>query len=77
MTKAAEKVAQIALDLPPKARAEVAETLLKSLDSPRQKKLNALWAEEVERRLDAYHRGELKAIPGEEVFRRIRARKKP
>jgi putative addiction module component (TIGR02574 family) len=77
MTKAAEKVTQIALGLPPKARAEVAETLLKSLDSPRQRKLDALWAEEAERRLDAFHRGELKAIPGEEVFRRIRGPKKP
>jgi putative addiction module component (TIGR02574 family) len=56
-----------ALALPPGERAEIAERLLSSLDSERQR-LDELWAIEVEDRLEAYDRGEIKAIPAEDVF---------
>jgi putative addiction module component (TIGR02574 family) len=62
-----------ALTLPPDERAEIAERLLLSLDSERQR-LDALWAIEVEDRLDAYDRGEIETIPAERVFDEIRSK---
>lgn len=70
------KVVSDALSLPPRSRAKLAEQLLESLDEPKQKKIDRLWADEVEDRIDAYERGELRAIPGQEVFRRLKPRKK-
>jgi len=76
MIRSSAKVVSEALSLPPRSRAKLAEKLLESLDDPRQREIDRLWAEEVEDRIDAYERGELKAIPGKEVFRRLRPRKK-
>lgn len=74
MIRNTAKVVNDALSLPPKSRAKLAEKLLKSLDDPRQKELDRLWAEEAEDRIDAYERGDLKAIPGKEVFRGLKPR---
>lgn len=76
MIRNSAKVVSDALSLPPRSRAKLAEQLLESLDDPKQKELDRLWAEEVEGRIDAYERGELRAIPGQEVFRRLKPRKK-
>ncbi len=76
MIRNSAKVANDALSLPPKSRAKLAEKLLESLDDPRQKEIDRLWAEEAEDRIDAYERGDLKAIPGKEVFRRLKRQKK-
>lgn len=76
MIRNSNKVVSDALLLPPRTRAKLADKLLESLDDPRQKEIDRLWAEEVEERIDAYEKGELKAIPGKEVFRRLRPGKK-
>ena len=76
MIRNSAKVISDALSLPPRSRAKLAEQLIESLDDPKQKESDRLWADEVEDRIDAYERGELKAIPGEEVFRRMKPRKK-
>lgn len=76
MNRSSAKVVSDALSLPPRSRAKLAEKLLESLDDPRQREIDRLWAEEVEDRIAAYERGELKAIPGKEVFRGLRPRKK-
>lgn len=76
MIRNSARVVNDALSLPPKSRAKLAERLLESLDDPRQKEIDRLWAEEAEDRIDAYERGDLKAIPGKEVFRRLKPRKK-
>ena len=70
------KVVSDALSLPPRSRAKLAEQLLESLDDPKQKEIDRLWADEVEDRIDAYERGKLKAVPGQEVFRRLKPGKK-
>jgi putative addiction module component (TIGR02574 family) len=70
------KVISDALSLPPRSRAKLAEQLLESLNDPKQREIDRLWADEAEDRIDAYERGELKAIPGQEVFRRLKPRKK-
>jgi putative addiction module component (TIGR02574 family) len=76
MIRNSAKVVSEALSLPPRSRAKLAEQLLESLDDPKQKEMDRLWADEVEDRIDAYERGELKAIPGQQVFRRLKPRKK-
>ena len=76
MIRNSAKVISDALSLPPRSRAKLAEQLLESLDEPKQKEIDRLWADEVEDRIDAYERGELRAIPGQEVFRRLKPRKK-
>ena len=76
MIRNSAKVISDALSLPPRSRAKLAEQLLESLDDPKQKEIDCLWADELEDRIDAYERGELKPIPGEEVFRRLKPKKK-
>ena len=76
MIRSSAKVVNDALSLPPKSRAKLAEKLLESLDDPRQREIDRLWAEEVEDRIDAYESGSLKAVPGKEVFRHLKPRKK-
>jgi len=76
MIRNSAKVANDALSLPPKSRAKLAEKLLESLDDPKQKEIDRLWAEEAEDRIDAYERGDLKAIPGKHTFSRLRPTKK-
>jgi putative addiction module component (TIGR02574 family) len=76
MIRNSAKVISDALSLPPRSRAKLAEQLLESLDDPKQKEIDRLWADEVEDRIDAYERGELKSVPGKDVFRRLKPRKK-
>jgi len=76
MIRNSAKVVDDALALPARSRARLAERLLESLDDPKQKEIDRLWAEEAEDRIEAYEKGDLKAIPGKEVFRRLRPRKK-
>jgi putative addiction module component (TIGR02574 family) len=72
MIRNSAKVVTEALSLPPRSRAKLAEQLLESLDDPKRKEIDRLWADEAEDRIDAYERGELKAIPGQQVFRRLK-----
>jgi len=65
------EVLKEALSLPPAERAEIAESLLSSLDPPTQEGTDALWGKEAEDRLDAFERGEIKAIPAKQVFDRV------
>lgn len=63
-----EPIFSAALALPPEQRAALAEKLWESLQTPRQKEIDAAWVEEAERRLQAYKEGKLRAIPASEVF---------
>ncbi len=70
MPKKGAQVLEDALSLPLEERAELAGRLLESLDSPRQRRIDELWAEEVEGRLDAFDRGEIKTVSLKEAFGR-------
>jgi len=76
MIRNTAKVVTEALSLPPRSRAKLADKLLESLNQPRQREVNKLWAAEVEDRIDAYEKGEIKVIPGKRVFRNLRAKRK-
>jgi putative addiction module component (TIGR02574 family) len=68
MSKNEAQVLEKALALPPDERAELADRLLISLDTERQRKSGELWAEEAEDRIDAFERGEIRAVSAKEAF---------
>lgn len=70
-----EEILSAALALPPEMRAALADHLLRSLDAPDQKRIDALWAEEAARRIKEIDDGVVTPIPGEEVMKRLRARR--
>ena len=71
MTSRTTELLQEALALSPDERAEMAEGLLSSLDTPITRRIEDLWADEAEDRLDAFERGEIKTVPAKEVFEQI------
>ena len=76
MIRNTAKVVTEALSLSPRSRARLADKLLESLNEPRQREVNKLWAAEIEDRIDAYEKGEIKVIPGKRVFRNLRTTRK-
>jgi putative addiction module component (TIGR02574 family) len=76
MIRNTAKLLTEALSLPPRSRARLASKLLESLDEPRQREIDKLWADEVEDRIDAYQRGEIKVVSRREVFRKLATKKK-
>jgi putative addiction module component (TIGR02574 family) len=73
MPTKARQVLREALALPPKARADIAGTLLRSLDAPEEAGVDAAWAVEVGQRLREVDSGKAKLIPWERVRRRLDA----
>jgi putative addiction module component (TIGR02574 family) len=67
-----EDVLTWAMALPPDDRALLADRLLNSLDSPRRREINLLWADEAERRVQQIKNGEVIPLPGNEVIQDIR-----
>lgn len=55
-------------------RAELALSLIESLDGPADPDVEEAWRVEIERRMAEIDRGEVKLIPGDEVFARLRRR---
>jgi len=73
MTAKARQVLREALRLPPTARADIAGTLLQSLEVEEDPDVEAAWAIEIERRLKEVESGRVKLIPWDRVRRRLRA----
>lgn len=55
-------------------RAELALSLIESLDGPADSGVEEAWRVEIERRVGQIERGEVELIPGDEVFARLRRR---
>jgi len=55
-------------------RAELALSLIESLDGPADPEVEEAWRLEVEHRIAQIERGEVQLIPGDEVFARLRHR---
>lgn len=62
--------------LPPAKRAQLAHSLIASLDSGEDSDAEAAWLEEAEQRYQAYRKGLLVPRPADEVFRASRAKLK-
>lgn len=69
-----KKLAQDALTLPEAARAQLAQTLLQSLEPLAEADVEQAWDAEVTRRLERVRGGTAQGRPADEVFRDIRAR---
>ena len=69
-----EQIETEALKLDPKARAELAEKLLKSLEDLSEEQITQLWAEEAVRRDAELDSGTASMRDAEDVFRDARSR---
>jgi putative addiction module component (TIGR02574 family) len=69
----AQQVLREALQLPPKARADIAGTLLYSLDTKEDKDVEEAWAAEIERRIAEVDSGKAKLLPWSRVHRQLHA----
>jgi putative addiction module component (TIGR02574 family) len=68
MSKKLEEIIKVAKDLSLEERAELAGTLLLSLDEPSESEVERLWLQEAKRRLQQFREGKVKGIPSQEVF---------
>lgn len=66
-----EAITSAALALPPESRAELVETLLRSLDDSVSAKYWPEWEVEIEDRIAAYDRGEMQSHSWEDVMRSL------
>ena len=55
-------------------RADLALSLIESLDGPGDPDVEEAWRVEIERRICQIDRGEVQLIPGDEVFAKLRHR---
>ena len=68
MARDLRDIAKELSELPTKARASLARSLIDSLDGAPDEDVEAAWMEEAERRYQAYKKGEIPAHPADEVF---------
>ena len=71
-----KEISAVALKLPRKSRARLAEKLLDSLNDDGQSEIDAAWAAEAEARLAELESGKIKAIPLSTVLRRLKKRRR-
>ncbi len=73
MSPRTQRVLREALQLPPKARADIAGTLLRSLDAREDAGVEEAWATEVTRRIAEVDAGRVKLVSWQRARRRLRA----
>jgi len=73
MSPETDELLQKAMTLPLKARAELACSLIDSLDETVDEDAEVAWQQEVVRRMDEIRSGKVKTIPWREVQRKGRA----
>lgn len=74
MSAAFTELKKKASELTEHERAELALSLIESLDGPGDPDVEEAWRVEIERRLGQIDRGEVKLLDGDEVFARLRRR---
>jgi putative addiction module component (TIGR02574 family) len=74
MNTQSQEIIDIALALPDEDRADIAATLIRSLETETDADADAMWAAEIQRRMDAIDRGEVRLVPWDDVMRELRAR---
>jgi putative addiction module component (TIGR02574 family) len=70
MAARTNELLQEVLSMPPEDRAELADSILASLE-PSDPRILELWAAEAEDRVAAFERNEIEAISAESVFEEI------
>ena len=74
MPKTFEKITDEALSLPSEKRAELANTLISSLEESVDADVEAAWEEEIEKRVNDIKSGKVSGVPAEEVFAKLNAK---
>jgi putative addiction module component (TIGR02574 family) len=74
MSKVLAELKEKAAQLPEPERAELALSLIESLDGPADEGVEEAWDREISRRMAEIERGEAKLVPADEVFTRLRRR---
>lgn len=72
MSDTLAEIKEKATKLSERERAELALSLIESLDGPADPDAEKAWQLEIERRVGEIERGEVKLIPGDEVFAEAR-----
>jgi putative addiction module component (TIGR02574 family) len=70
-----QQLLESALSLPESDRAELAASLIHSLDPVCDSDVDAAWAEEIRRRIESIDRGEVKLVPWDDVMQEMRDRR--
>jgi putative addiction module component (TIGR02574 family) len=74
MTDTLAELKQKASKLSEAERADLALSLIESLDGPADPDVEEAWRVEIERRIGQIDRGEVQLVPGDEVFAKLRRR---
>jgi putative addiction module component (TIGR02574 family) len=74
MSTEGQQFLQAALALPESERAEIAATLIRSLDSEPGDDIDAAWAAEIEKRIRSIDDGSAKLIPWDDVMQEVDGR---
>ena len=75
MDTESQHLLQSALALPDSDRAEIAASLIHSLDAESDEDVDAAWALEIQRRIESIDNGEVKLVPWDDVMREMRDRR--
>jgi putative addiction module component (TIGR02574 family) len=70
-----ERLLRSVLALPESDRAQIAASLIHSLDRETDENVDAAWAAEIERRIESVDKGEVKLVPWDDVMREMRDRR--
>jgi len=72
MSTVLDELKQKATQLSESERAELALSLIESLDGEADTGIDEAWQAEIDRRVAEIDRGDVQSIPGDEVFARLR-----
>ncbi len=74
MKTESQQLLRTALALPESDRAEIAASLIHSLDTSTDEEVDAAWAVEIQRRIESIDNGEVELVPWDAVMREMRER---
>lgn len=69
-----QQLLRSALALPEADRAEIAASLINSLDTKVDDGVDEAWADEIQRRIESIDDGDVKLVPWNDVMREMRGR---
>jgi len=75
MDTESQQLLQSALALPDSDRAEIAASLIHSLDSNSDENIDEAWAQEIQQRMESIDKGQVKLVPWDDVMLEMRDRR--
>jgi len=72
MNTESRQLLRSALALPESDRAEIAASLIHSLDTETDENVDEAWAAEIQRRIESIDNGEVKLVPWDDVMQEMR-----